>query len=88
MAAPGRFGTSPRGAFEGPRFDNLDLSLLREIPLSNAQRLRFELQIFNVFNTALYNLPVANFDSRAFSQIQQANAGPPRQVQIGIKYAF
>ena len=76
MAAPGRFGTAPRGAFEGPRFDNLDLSLLREIPLGgNAQRLRLEFQIFNVFNTPLYNLPVANFDSRAFSQIQQANAG-------------
>jgi hypothetical protein len=89
MAAPGRFGTAPRGAFEGPRFDNLDLSLLREITLgSSAQRLRLEFQIFNVFNTPLYNLPVANFDSRAFSQIQQANAGPPRQVQIGIKYAF
>lgn len=89
MAAPGRFGTAPRGNLIGPRFDNLDVSLLREIPLAGAaRRLRLELQMFNVLNTAHYNLPVANFDSRNFSRILQANAGSPRQLQIGIKYIF
>ena len=89
MAAPGRFGSAPRGNLIGPRFDNLDLSLLREIPLSSTtRRLRFELQMFNVFNTAQYNLPVANFDSRNFTRILQANAGSPRQMQIGVKYIF
>lgn len=89
MAAPGRFGTAPRGNMIGPRLDNLDLSLLREIPFSGeARRLRVELQVFNVFNAAHYNLPVANFDSKNFSKILQANAGSPRQVQIGVKYIF
>jgi hypothetical protein len=89
MAAPGRFGTAPRGNLIGPRFDNLDVSLLREIPLpGDARRLRVELQMFNVLNTAHYNLPVGNFDSRNFSRILQANAGPPRQIQIGVKYIF
>jgi Carboxypeptidase regulatory-like domain/TonB dependent receptor len=88
-AAPGRFGNAPRGNLEGPRFDNLDLSVLREIPLAaDAHRLRLEFQIFNLFNTAHYNLPIANLDSRSFSQIQQANVGSPRQIQIGIKYMF
>jgi hypothetical protein len=73
----------------GPRLDNLDLSLLREIPFSGeTRRLRLELQVFNVFNAAHYNLPVANFDSKNFSKILQANAMPPRQMQIGIKYIF
>jgi hypothetical protein len=89
MAAPGRFGTAPRGNMIGPRLDNLDLSLLREIPLaSDRRRLRLEFQMFNVFNAAHYNLPVANFDSKNFSKILQANAMPPRQVQIGVKYIF
>jgi hypothetical protein len=88
MAAPGRFGTAPRGNLIGPRLDNLDFSLLREIPFSVARRLRVELQVFNVFNAAHYNLPVANFDSKNFSKILQANAGSPRQVQIGVKYIF
>ena len=44
--------------------------------------------MFNVFNAAHYNLPVANFDSANFSQILQANTQPPRQVQIGVKYIF
>ena len=57
MAAPGRFGTAPRGAFEGPRFDNLDLSLLREFSLGgNAQRLRLEFQIFNAVQHAAVQL--------------------------------
>jgi hypothetical protein len=89
MAAPGRFGTAPRGNMIGPRLDNLDLSLLREIPFSGeTRRLRVELQVFNVLNAAHYNLPVANFDSKNFSKILQANAMPPRQVQIGVKYIF
>lgn len=89
MAAPGRFGTAPRSNLFGPRFDNLDLSLLREIPMAgNARRLRVELQIFNLFDVAHYNLPVGNFDSGNFSRILQANAGPPRQIQIGVKYIF
>ncbi len=89
MAAPGRFGNAPRSAFFGPRFDNLDVSVLRDIPMSgNSQRLRVEVQIFNIFNIAHYNLPVANFDSASLSKIQQANVGSPRQVQIGVKYIF
>jgi hypothetical protein len=89
MAAPGRFGSAPRGNLIGPRYDNLDVSLLREVPLSSSnRRLRFELQLFNVFNKAQYNLPVANFDSRNFTRILQANAGSPRQLQIGVKYIF
>jgi hypothetical protein len=89
MAAPGRFGNGPRGNMIGQRFDNLDVSLLRDLPLSgNARRLRVELQLFNVLNIDHYNLPVANFDSKNFSRILQANAGPPRQIQIGVKYVF
>jgi hypothetical protein len=89
VAAPSRFGNAPRGRFEGPRYDNLDMSLLREIPFgAGAQALRIEFQVFNVFNKEHYNLPIANFDSRSFSQIQQANVGSPRQLQIGIKYLF
>ncbi|PYQ84855.1 MAG: hypothetical protein DMG02_29710 [Acidobacteria bacterium] len=89
MAAPGRFGTAPRGNIIGPRFDNLDISLMRDVPLSGERRrLRVELQMFNVLNVAHYNLPVGNFDSKNFSRILQANAGSPRQVQLGVKYVF
>jgi len=88
-AAPGRFGTAPRGNMIGPRFDNLDVSLLRDLPFGGqARRLRVEIQIFNILDIAHYNLPVANFDSKNFSKILQANAGSPRQVQIGVKYIF
>ena len=89
MAAPGRFGTGPRSNLVGPRFDNLDISLLREIAMpGDGRRVRVELQVFNVLNIAHYNLPVGNFDSRNFSKILQANAGPPRQIQIGLRYSF
>ena len=88
-AAPGRFGTAPRGNLIGPRFDNLDVSVLREIPITGeARRLRLELQLFNALNRAHYNLPVANFDSTNFSRVLQANTQPPRQMQIGVKYIF
>ena len=89
MAAPGRFGTAPRSNLVGPRLDNLDIALLRDLPMGGgAGRLRLEVQVFNVLNIAHYNLPVGNFDSRNFSRILQANAGPPRQTQLGLKYTF
>jgi hypothetical protein len=92
MAAPGQFGDEGREGLIGPRIDDLDFTLLREIPLgSEDRRLQLRGEFFNVFNHPLFDLPNNNFDSSNVGQIQSSNAygtRPPRQIQLGIKFIY
>jgi hypothetical protein len=91
-AAPGQFGDESRDALIGPRIDDLDFTVLREIPLhGEASSLQLRGEFFNIFNHPNFDLPVNNFDSSSVGQIQTANAygtRPPRQIQLGVKVLF
>lgn len=91
-AAPGQFGNAARNNLLGPRFDDLDFTVLKEIPLmGNAQTLQLRGEFFNILNHPNFDLPTNNFDSSTVGAIQTANAyggRPPRQVQLAIKYIF
>jgi hypothetical protein len=92
VAAPNAFGDEGRDALIGPRFDDLDFTLLKEVPLkSEARLLQLRLEVFNIFNHPNFDLPNNNFDSTTFGQLQTANAygsRPPRQIQLGVKIIF
>jgi hypothetical protein len=92
VAAPNQFGNEGRDGLIGPRFDDLDFTVLREIPFKGeTQRVQLRLEVFNILNHPNFDLPVGNFDSSSFGQIQTANAygsRPPRQIQLGVKYIF
>ena len=85
----GQLGNAPRRMFYGPGIVNTDLTLLKNIPLSQNQNLQFRLEAFNVFNTPQFYGAGAvdgNVDSATFGQI--VRAAPPRLVQIAVKYSF
>ena len=46
-------------------------------------RLQFRAEIFNLFNTVNFGLPVADLNSVNFGRI--FSAGPPRLTQFGLK---
>jgi hypothetical protein len=91
-AAPGQFGNEGRNALIGPRFDDLDFTILKEIPLrSDAQSIQLRGEFFNILNHPNFDLPVNNFDSSSVGAIQTANAyggRPPRQIQLAAKFIF
>jgi hypothetical protein len=76
--APGTFGNFPVNALSGPKYFNLDMSLIKRIPIT--ERVRFELKVtaINILNHPNFIFPntatggttnAINFDSTTFGLI-------------------
>jgi hypothetical protein len=70
----------------GPGIANVDLSLLKSIPLDERARLQFRAEWFNIANHANFGLPDNDLASPNFGRVLEA--GPPRLVQFGLKLVF
>ena len=85
----GTIGNAPRRFFYGPGLENFDISLQKDVALTEGRALQFRLEAFNAFNHAQFFGAAAvngNISSVNFGQI--VNALPPRQVQLGAKFFF
>jgi Carboxypeptidase regulatory-like domain/TonB dependent receptor len=82
----GQFGDEPRNAVRGPGYADLDLSVVRNIALSQGLRLELRIEAFNLTNNTNLGLPVADLNSATFGRI--LSAGPPRLMQFAAKFAF
>jgi hypothetical protein len=76
----------------GPGLNNLDFSLLKNIPFRHeGRRLEFRAEFFNLLNIPHFDIPGDTFGTPALSEVQSANKygiRPPRQIQLGLKYIF
>jgi hypothetical protein len=86
LTQAGQFGNAGRNIARGPGYQNVDVSFVRDFPLSGDVRLQFRAEIFNVFNHTNFGLPVADLNSVNFGRI--FSAGPPRLTQFGLKLTF
>lgn len=82
----GSFGTSGRNTLDGPGYANVNLAVLKLLPLGSDARLQLRLEAFNLFNRINYNLPDPFVGSPTFGQILSAQA--PRRVQLGARVIF
>jgi hypothetical protein len=57
LPASGVYGNAPRNAARGANLIQFDLSLAKTIPLREAHKLDFRLDVFNLFNRAQYGQP-------------------------------
>jgi hypothetical protein len=60
--------------------------LSRLIPMGT-QRVELRIEASNLLNTFNWGDPVTNFNSGTFGRIT-TQAGAPRIIQMGVKYAF
>ncbi len=91
----GSFGNLGRNALRGPRVFNVDMSMIKSIPLvREGWNLQFRFEAFNVINIQNYGF---SQDSAAALTIGNANAGQitslapgttPRQMQFGLRFVF
>jgi hypothetical protein len=89
--ALGTFGNCPVGAFRGPGYKSVDMSLGKSFSMTERQSLEFRIDASNVFNT-----PIFNFGDEFGGQHTQgaANFGQitssqgARNMQLGLKYRF
>ncbi|HMS38715.1 MAG TPA: TonB-dependent receptor [Pyrinomonadaceae bacterium] len=81
------FGNTPRNFLTGPGQKNVDLSVIKLIPINERLRGEFRAEFFNLFNWVNYANPVSNIALGNFGQITSASTGP-RVIQFGFKLNF
>ena len=84
--APGTFGNAGRNILEGPGFQNVNASLLKNTRLTERVNLQFRAEAFNLFNHPNFNLPDNFLGSPTFGRITSAR--DPRHIQFGLKLLF
>jgi hypothetical protein len=85
----GTFGNSGRNVIIGPGYQNIDVALSRITRLSDAMRVQFRADFYNVFNHPNFVAPptMQNFaDSTDFGALFVARS--PRIVQLGLKFLW
>lgn len=86
-AAPAfTLGSASRNPVRGPGYRNLDLALIRRVPLSSRVAIELRLEAFNVTNTPALGSPNGVLGTPAFGTI--TTAGDPRVVQLAGKLLF
>jgi hypothetical protein len=79
-------GNSSRNPVRGPGYRNLDLAMIRRIPLPVRMTLEIRAEAFNVTNTPPLGAPTGTIGSAAFGTI--TSAGDPRVIQLAAKVIF
>jgi hypothetical protein len=64
----------------------VNLSLIKNVSLTEMTRLQFRVEAFNVFNRVNLGMPDNFVGSPSFGAIQ--SAGSPRRIQLGAKVLF
>jgi hypothetical protein len=83
----GRYGTAKRTVCCGPGLNNSDVSVQKEIPISESKRFEFRWDIFNVANhTHFFNVDANTTDGVDFGRAKKV--AEPRLMQLALKFYF
>jgi hypothetical protein len=82
----GTFGNAGRNILEGPGYQNLNLGILKHVPIGGDVRLQVRAEAFNLLNRANFNLPDAFLGSPTFGRVISADS--PRRCQFGLRIIF
>jgi hypothetical protein len=87
----GSFGSAGRNVVFADGAENLDVAVIKRIPLSDSasRSLEFRAEFFNLPNHPQFGLPDLNFSSPTFGKIfSTARGSTERQIQFGLKLKF
>jgi hypothetical protein len=84
--ALGQLGTANKRFFHGSGLNNWDLSLQKDLRLTETVKLEFRGEFFNAFNHAQFGLAQGNFLNSAFGYVTSAR--DPRIGQVAMKLTF
>ncbi len=87
---PFTHGNLGRNAVVGPKFGNVDSSLMKRATLFKAADhpldIQFRWEFFNILNHPNFGFPGGTIGTPTFGQL--TNAGPGRKMQVGLKLVF
>jgi hypothetical protein len=81
-----QFGNSGRDILIGPGLVNFDASLFKNFNFTEAKRLQFRAEVFNLFNHPQFLLPGQTIGTASFGVITSARAS--REMQLALKLYF
>ncbi|MGH9671585.1 MAG: TonB-dependent receptor domain-containing protein, partial [Bryobacteraceae bacterium] len=84
----GEIGTSGRNAFHGPRFFNLDLSLVKKFRIIEGHSVNFRWEAYNLLNNVNFGNPGTNLTQAATFGKVSAQVSNPRIMQFALRYDF
>ena len=90
----GTFGNSGRNVFTGPRFFNVDFSLVKSFKITERQGFNIRIEAYNLFNNPNFALPGTNLNTiSTFGKISstlgsQNNSNSVRVMQVSLRYDF
>jgi hypothetical protein len=84
---PGNIGVLQRRMFSGPWTFDIDMALLKKIPITESQNLEFRMDAFNALNHATFWAGDQNINSNTFG-LMSSMFYNPRVLQFGLHYRF
>ena len=85
MPSPGTLG---RNTFTGPRWTNLDFSVIKDTRITESKSLQFRAEFFNLPNQATFGSPSSmTLGSASFGKLTWT-ATTEREIQLGLKFIF
>jgi hypothetical protein len=84
----GAFGNVTRNGLRSAAVRNVDLSLFKNVPLSDKRLLQLRLEAFNVFNIQNLGVPSGTTIGVAGAGAVTTIVGTPRQIQLGVRFVF
>ncbi len=82
----GSFGNAGRNILDGPGYQNVNFSLVKNTALKERATLQFRTEFFNLFNHPNFGLPDNFLGSPSFGRVFSADS--PRRIQFGLKLLF
>lgn len=91
----GTYGNLGRNTARGPRFVQIDMSLLKTTPIGDLGRLQFRVEVFNVLNSPIWAaapsatyLTPASFGAVLNTFGRTESFGTARQIQLAVRFDF
>lgn len=85
--APGVFGNFPMNSLNGPRYFNIDASLVKRIPITETVKGELKTTFINILNNPNFNYGGQSFDSTSFGRIT-GTSGSPRVIHFTLKVTW
>ena len=79
-------GSASRNPVRGPSYRDVDLALMRRVPVGSGRAVELRAEMFNLLNTTNLGTPNATAGSAGFGTI--TSALDPRVVQLAVKFVF
>jgi hypothetical protein len=102
-APAGTWGTTPRNAYYGPGYGNVDFSVFKNTPIGERITTQFRVEMFNLFNRTNYAPPLNGSFNPSYTQDNALSlfttigsfngapgigAGEPFNTQLALKIIF